>query len=245
MRAAAWLIPLLLLSAPARAAEPLIADLTSHLINITTGFSGTNVVLFGTTDGPGDVIVVVRGPLHDAVVRRKTRVAGIWINTRQEVFAGVPSYYAVYSSRALEEIASPAMLARHQIGVANLRFSAIDSVRTPEQLEEFRRALVRGREREGLFADETVGFNFLSDRLFHVSIGVPANVPTGSYLVEIFLVRNKAVVTGQTTPLIVSQAGIDADVYDFANRWALLYGVVAVIGAAMAGWLASLPFRNA
>ena len=30
------------MSAPARAAEPLIADLTSHLINITTGFSGTN-----------------------------------------------------------------------------------------------------------------------------------------------------------------------------------------------------------
>ncbi|HEX7967714.1 MAG TPA: TIGR02186 family protein, partial [Stellaceae bacterium] len=51
---------------PARAAEPLIADLTSHFIAITTGFTGTNVVLFGATDGSGDVIAIVRGPEHDA-----------------------------------------------------------------------------------------------------------------------------------------------------------------------------------
>ena len=38
---------------------------------------------------------------------------------------------------------------------------------------------------------------------------------------------------------------IDAEVNDFADRQALLYGIIAVVGAAMAGWLASLPFRNA
>ena len=43
-------------------AEGLVADLTSHLIAITTGFTGASVVLFGATDGPGDVIVAVRGP---------------------------------------------------------------------------------------------------------------------------------------------------------------------------------------
>ncbi|HEY1432673.1 MAG TPA: TIGR02186 family protein, partial [Stellaceae bacterium] len=34
-------------------AEGLVADLTSHLIAITTGFTGASVVLFGATDGPG------------------------------------------------------------------------------------------------------------------------------------------------------------------------------------------------
>jgi hypothetical protein len=58
-------------------------------------------------------------------------------------------------------------------------------------------------------------------------------------------VRDKAVVNGQTTPLVVSQIGVDAEINEFAQRQALLYGVLAVAGAAMAGWLASLPFRNA
>jgi hypothetical protein len=63
--------------------------------------------------------------------------------------------------------------------------------------------------------------------------------------VQVFLVRNKAVVSGQTTPLFVAQTGIDADVHEFADRRAPLYGLLAVVGAVIAGWLASLPFRNA
>lgn len=43
-------------------AQQLVADLSSHLIAITTGFTGTEVVLFGTTDGAGDVAIVVTGP---------------------------------------------------------------------------------------------------------------------------------------------------------------------------------------
>jgi hypothetical protein len=53
------------------------------------------------------------------------------------------------------------------------------------------------------------------------------------------------VVSGQTSPLVVSQVGVDAEVNEFAERSALLYGIIAVAGAAVAGWLASLPFRNA
>ncbi len=243
-RAGLLLILLLALAAPARAAEPLVADLTSHLIAITTGFTGTNVVLFGATDGPGDVVVIVRGPDRDAVVRRKRRIAGIWVNASEVTFTGVPSYYAVYSSRPIEEIAPPAMLGLHQIGLANLRFGVAGKP-SPEMIADFRAALIRGRQREGLFVDSVGGFSFLSNRLFHVAIGFPANVPTGTYLVQIFLVRDKMVVSGQTTPLIVSQVGIDAEVNEFADRRALLYGIIAVAGAAMAGWLASLPFRNA
>jgi len=52
------------------------------------------------------------------------------------------------------------------------------------------------------------------------------------------------VVTGQTTPLVISKAGVDAAVFDFARRSALEYGAIAVMMAVMAGWVASLAFRN-
>jgi len=38
-------------------AEPLVADLSEHQIKITTGFAGTELLLFGVTVEPGDVIV--------------------------------------------------------------------------------------------------------------------------------------------------------------------------------------------
>ena len=42
-------------------AVPLVADLSNHPVAITTGFTGTDVLLFGATDGPGDVVIVVSG----------------------------------------------------------------------------------------------------------------------------------------------------------------------------------------
>jgi uncharacterized protein (TIGR02186 family) len=245
MRGVALLVLILLWCDPARAAEPLVADLTSHFVAITTGFAGTEVVLFGATDGPGDVIVIVRGPNRDAVVRRKSRVAGIWVNTRQQTFTGVPSYYAVYSTRPLEDIMPPASRIYHDIGVDNLHFGVEQRDRSAAEIAEFRAALIGERRREALFADAVGGFNFLGDRLFHLALAFPGNVPTGNYTVQIFLVRDRKVVGGQTSPLYISQAGIDAEVNDFAERRALSYGVIAVVGAALAGWLASLPFRHA
>ena len=89
-------------------AEALVADLTNHLIAISTGFTGASVVLFGAIDGPGDVAVVVRGPDRDVTVRRKSRIAGIWVNTRELTFSNIPSFYFVAASRPLDEIVSPA-----------------------------------------------------------------------------------------------------------------------------------------
>ena len=73
------------------AAAQLEADLSSHLISITSNFTGTELLLFGATDGPGDIVVVVQGPRETLTVRRKQRIAGIWLNGRAISFADVPA----------------------------------------------------------------------------------------------------------------------------------------------------------
>ena len=59
-------------------ANSLVADLSRHLVAITTGFVGTDVLLFGATDDAGDVVVIVPGPDRSVVVHRKSRVLGVW-----------------------------------------------------------------------------------------------------------------------------------------------------------------------
>jgi uncharacterized protein (TIGR02186 family) len=238
------LIALLLLLGAALpvSAQPLVADLTSHLIGITTNFTGTSVVLFGAIEGPGDVVAVVRGPAQDVTVRRKSRVGPIWINTRQATFKGVPGFYAVASSRPIEEAVPGPVRALHQIGLTELNLPA---ARERGDTPQFRGALLRTEIEAGLFLKTVGKIDFLGDRLFRATLSFPANVPTGTYSVEIFLLRNGEVVSAQTTPLVVSKIGVDAQLYDFADRQALAYGVIAVLIAVMAGWLASLPFRSA
>jgi uncharacterized protein (TIGR02186 family) len=224
-------------------AEGLVADLTSHLIAITTGFTGASVVLFGATDGPGDVIVAVRGPEREMTIRRKSRVAGIWVNTQQVTFANLPSFYAVAASRPIADILSPAAAAFYRLGIANLKLAA--STPAPSVVvDAFRTALERTQQEAGLFMERSGKVDFLGERLFRTTITFPANVPTGTYLVEVFLVRDKDIVSGQTTPLVVSKVGVDAAVFEFSARQPGFYGAIAVLTAVVAGWLASLPFRG-
>jgi uncharacterized protein (TIGR02186 family) len=224
-------------------AEGLVADLTSHLIAITTGFTGASVVLFGATDGPGDVIVAVRGPEREITVRRKSRVAGVWVNTQQVTFDNLPSFYAVAASRPIADILSPAAATFYRLGIANLKLAA--STPAPSVVvDAFRTALERTQQEAGLYVERMGKVDFLGERLFRTTITFPANVPTGTYLVEVFLVRDKDIVSGQTTPLVVSKVGVDAAVFEFSTRQPGFYGAIAVVTAVVAGWLASLPFRG-
>jgi uncharacterized protein (TIGR02186 family) len=225
-------------------AQALVADLSDHLIAITAGFAGTDVLLFGATEGEGDVIVILRGPEMPVVVRRKSRNAGIWANSERIIFSGAPAFYRVAASRPLEEITTPALRQRHQLGVDQLRMQA-HRVLTPDKFNRFRQGLLRNKEREDLYSSEVGKVSFLGPRLFRTKIYLPANVPPGSYTVEVLLVRNQQVVAAQTTPMFVSKTGIGAEVYDFAHRHAAVYGLLAVMISISAGWAAGTFFRKA
>jgi len=198
-------------------------------------------VLFGAIEGDGDVIVVVRGPETPIEVRRKERTLGIWFVRSDVTFADVPGFYAIASTRPIEQLARPEVLARNHIGIDHL---ALEPVEPADQVDAFRRALIRNKQREGLFPAAAGTVTFVGSRLFRTTVSFPSNVPTGSYQVSVFLMRNGQVQGAQTTPLLVSQLGLSADIVDFAYRRALAYGIIAVVVAAMAGWLGSVAFRR-
>ncbi|OAN49127.1 hypothetical protein A6A04_03140 [Paramagnetospirillum marisnigri] len=235
-------------SPPARAAEPLVADLSNHLVAITTGFAGTDVLLFGAIEdvdgkGGGDVVVVVRGPNRAETLRRKARNTGIWVNSGTGKLDGAPSFYWVAATRPLEEIAPEVILDRHQIGLEHLDLDirVKDGEMDPA---EYRKALIRLKQKQGLFGDKVHQIGMLSQRLFRTDMHFPANVPVGTYMVEVYLLVAGQVVSAQTTPLVVSKIGIGADVFDFAHQQAAAYGLIAIALAALAGWLAAVAFKK-
>jgi uncharacterized protein (TIGR02186 family) len=232
-----------LLAAPRLASADLVAALSSHLVAVTTGFSGSNVLLFGTTDGEGDVVVIVRGPEDVATVHRKGRSMGIWVNEADMAFAAVPGFWTIAASRPLAEILPSGVAAFHQLGLEHLRLTPLEPT-SLRRIAEFREALIRNRQREGLYSTEPGQIVFLGNRLFRTDLWIPANAPIGTYTVAVFLVRDGDVVSAETTPLIVGKVGFEARVFDFAHRWASFYGIIAVLLAAMAGWAANLAFRK-
>jgi uncharacterized protein (TIGR02186 family) len=225
--------------------QGLEADLSSHLIAIPTDFTGTEVVLFGAVAEPGDIAVVVQGPPERAVVRRKARVAGIWMNRSSMTFDNVPSFYSVATTRAIETFADERLLEREGIGLDYLRLEPSDAGNATEtEIGLFRDALIRAKQREEVYVVETGQVSFRQVLLFRTTVSFPANVPTGQYLIRVFLIREGNVVTAQTTPLFVSKIGVGSVIFSFAQNYAAAYGLAAIVVAVLAGWLASMMFRR-
>ena len=222
----------------------LVVDLSSSIVQITTGFAGTELLLFGAKRGEGDIVVVVRGPWENQIARRKERVLGVWVNTEEIEFEDIPSYYWYASNKPVEEILPDDLRDLHQIGLDQLQLPAADPDADPTKAIAFRDALIRNKIRRGLYRAESAPLLFVNDMLFRTKVKFPANVSVGTFGIETYLVRDKRIVTTETTLLNVRKFGLEAGIYDYAHRQSLLYGIVAVIIACAAGWLANAAFRR-
>jgi uncharacterized protein (TIGR02186 family) len=187
--------------------------------------------------------VVVQGPEEGLTVRRKDRVVGIWLNRHSMEYDRVPALYYVASNRPLADIASPSVLARHRIGVEHIPLRPVERDAAAAEAN-FAAALIRNKQAANLYSHAPGQVSFLGGQLFRADVSFPANVPTGTYAVTVYLFREGRLVGAQTTPLVVSKIGIGARLYDFAQQHAALYGIAAILVALFAGWLAGVVFRR-
>lgn len=246
MKSLLFLLALVSAAWPARA-QTLVADISSHLIAVTTGFAGAELVLFGATDRPGDVVIAVSGPPKRVVARRKINLLGIWVNGPAMNFVDVPSFYSLASTKPIDAITREDTLQRYGIGTAHLPFAPEQTSaprRRPEIEAQFREAVIRAKERQALFSENESAVTFVGNTLFRTNVVFPSNVPIGEYKIEVFLFRNGQLVSTQETPLEVSRVGFSAGVFEFANRSAFAYALVALLLAVSLGWIVNFVFRR-
>ena len=89
-------------------------------------------------------------------------------------------------------------------------------------------------ERSVQLADET---------LFRTDVALPANLTEGNYTVRLFILRGGVVLDTQERLIAVRKAGLERFLYNLAHQQPLLYGVLSLMMAAVAGWGASAAFR--
>ena len=221
-------------------AKPLVADISNNQIAIHSGFTGTQLMMYGARNEPGDIIIVVRGPERPFVVRKKERIWGVWANRTSEYFTNVPQYYGIASSRPLEKTFSEKQREPLKIGSENLLMNEyFEIVETP-----YGEALIEHLRAESLLIEKPSNVQFLDDTLFKSVFTFPDTLPRGNYTAEVYLFSDGHLVSMHATPLEVVKTGFDAFVYDAAHHNAVLYGIVAIMLALAGGWAASELFQR-
>lgn len=238
-------IAVALTASPAQA-DDLDVDLSKPDVRLDVSFEGADLLLFGAKDQVGDVIVVVRGPQKPTSVRLKERIAGVWVNTDEVVYDNAPAFYAVATSRPVEDLLPEAVLDAEQIGAERLglSISAKPEGATTETLEDFTDGLLRNMARRNLYTLVPGEIRLIGKQLFRTDLWFPANVSVGDYSIDTYLVKDGRMQSKKTTHLAVHKVGIEAQVYDFAHEHALIYGLLAIVIAVVSGWTANAVFKK-
>ena len=237
---------MLFLLAPHAYGTALIIDSSTSEVKVSSSFIGTDVMVFGTANDKDDIIVVITGPTETAIVRKKGRVSGIWINKEKLEFREIPGFYAIASTRPLSEITETDELKKQKIGIHNVITTASlnfkdENIKT---FKSFKDALVRGQKTKGLYLDMPLTIDVVSKRLFKTTFHFPNNMTTGIYTVKVFSFQKKRLVSMVSKTISVEKIGIGADVFKFAKEQSALYGLLAILIAVLSGWIASVIFRK-
>ena len=232
--------------------ETIEADISTHEVAVETDFAGVHVIIFGAVansrqrvaeDGLYDVVLVLQGPGERSTMRKKTHVAGIWINTDSETFEAIPSYYAIVSTRPLDEIADASELDKLGIGFRHLNFRPVRTL-SPERAKEYETSIVRIKRSQNLYRIANVGVAFIASSLFRASVDLPANVSVGEFTVKAHLFREGRHLSSYSTTLDLSREGVERVIHSFAFDYPFLYGVLAVIVAVLAGLASTAIFKR-
>lgn len=234
---------LLLAGGHVRAAAPIMGDLSNYSIRIDSSFHGTRLFVFGARNEGGDVIVVIRGPNKNFMVRKKEPIGGIWVNRKRMKFYQVPDFYAVASSKPLDVLSPSRMYEQLEIGSGYL-LSPPPQAYMEGDFDEFRAAFLRQKQKNRLYSEVMKPVTFMADTLFKTVIEFPDNIPSGTYTAEIYLFSDGDLVGTHTTPIVVEKQGLDAFLHYYAHEQPFLYGITAIFMALGVGWLTARLFEK-
>lgn len=241
---------LLALALPAFAQEQIVAGMSQNRVSITADFDGSEILIYGAVkrDAPApqgaplEVIVTVEGPSTPVAVRRKGRVAGIWVNNASVNIDSAPSFYAVATTGPLNHILSDTDNLRYGITIERV-IRAIGIAAEADKAGEFILALLRVRTNEGRYRVLEGKVELTEDTLFRTDVVLPANLTEGEYKVRLFLLRDKRVIASQERVIGVRKEGLERFIFNLAQEQPLIYGLVSLVLAGIAGWGASAAFR--
>lgn len=235
------------------AQETVVTGVSTDEISLTANFDGSQLFVFGAVRrdapipegaGPLDIIITIKGPTSGVMVRRKDRRFGIWVNTDAVAVSQAPSLYAIATTRPIDEVLSETERLRYQIGI-DQAVRRVGGHATIQDTRPFAEALVRLREAGDLYVQLEGGVSLTQQTLFQARFELPANLVEGDYNAEFFLVRDREVISSGSTLIRVAKAGFERWIYNLSQDHALAYGVLSVVVALAAGWLAATTARLA
>ena len=242
--AMALTIPALSCSSQA-AEEPLLMELASSIIKISTFYDGTTLEVTGSVPEDADVVVQVSGPKHDVHLKEKGKVAGfLWMNKNDVSLENTPAVYMVYTPAGpVQNFLNPELGIGYKALVKDITIEP-ESADKAFIFSEY----VKLMEKSGVYAvnQEAITYGPATDGIkgFSTTLIIPSKMSAGNYTVEAIAVKDGAAIGKIQENLTLELSGLPATISKMAYGSPLLFGFIAVFIALGTGLIIGVIFRG-
>jgi len=237
-------------SLPARAegAGAPTLKLTPPAVEMGMFYSGAELRIEGTVQAGSEPIVVIRGAGREEIFNKKGKAGPIWVNVGKVRISGVPSLFLRFSPEPVRNFVHRAEIDEHQLDEASIRHQMrIEPDQDRDAIVESWLAL---KAQEGTYGLSRQGVRLGTAKEGRVPYWVefhwPKKAPPARCQVSVYECRDGTIIGTTTATLPVLKVGVPAGLAKLAAERAVLYGVVAVVAAAVFGFgidfLAALIF---
>jgi len=245
-RAAIILALLLVLPGAVAKARAAGADFTVSPPEITIHafYNGTTLKVEGKAQEGAQMVVKFTGAPEEVRMKQKGKALGLlWMNMNTLHFGGVPKVCLVESSAPLKDLGD----AGSALGLTGLAekitiepASADRGLLLPE--------LLKLKRKEGLYRETsgavTLGAAGSGQQPFSAVLAIPSRLSPGSYVLEVFAVKDGKVLSRSSQTVDAKLVGVPAMMADLAFNHGAWYGILASIIAILAGLAIGLVFQS-
>jgi hypothetical protein len=221
--------------------EPLTCTVAPRVVEVGSFYNGTAVRVEGRTAAGSQLVVTVTGSDREERFTRKERVGPIWLNSGKLRISGAPSLFLRYSTGPVAAMLGEDAMARDRLDERSLMARMRIEPQSPERPGDsaIRNDYVALRKSGGTYVFGNGGIVVKESGgspSFALDIRWPKRAPPATYEVRVYEVVQGAIVREASATLSVVRTGFPAWLAGMAANRAPLYGVVAVLIAALAGF---------
>jgi len=243
---------LLVLSFPLATPASAMLTASANHDHITIGFfyNGSTISIRGESDPSEELIIKITAPEEHQVLKQKGKVGGmLWMNVGTLKFERVPNFYAIHSTKKLEDLLSNEELEKYTIGYSALeKHVEVTPVANEQEKSKWFGEFVKFKEDSRVYALSSgkieTKMNEAGRQEYSIQTDWPYQAAPGDYAATVYAVKNGKVVEQTETKVKVEQVGMVKALATMAHNNAAFYGILSIGIALGAGFGVGLVFRG-
>ncbi len=235
----------------ARPASAMLTAKANHdHISIDFFYHGSTVSIKGEAEPGVDLVIKMTDKEGHHVMKEKGKVGGLlWMNVGMLNFERTPNFYAVHSTKKLDDILSRDEMEKYTLGYPALqKHVEVAPVANDEEKAKWFDEFVKYKEDSRVYAISSGKITTTAlpngHQEYYILTDWPYQAAPGEYLVTVYAVKDGKITEQAETKVHVEQVGMIKTLANMAKSSAAFYGILSIGIALGAGFGVGMVFRK-